>query len=833
MSKIKQSIEKLLQKHRILLWYDAEQAFTEEYEELDLADAEKLQVNGNELETKVRVLLEEPEQKFLLYLPKEKPSDQENWLLDVELAHHVYHTDQEALYLQEVGLGYHYKGWIRDHIEFFKNKERVAEFKEIAREEDGDYHLTLKLFQIVFGTEKVSLDFYLREYADAFIKDEHESLERELERFGLQDFFWEVVEKRYSYFQESPTIYDFLLEVFQKSFSPLENKAEVSRETSVMLSGWKDTLSFQESFKAISSRIQNDLDIEEVLSDATIDEILDDDVFELIDQRIISELVRGVVDETIDRKRLESVMKKRESKYWYDRYRPFYSALDEAWQLLETVGQSDSIPISNFDDGLNRYTKEWYRIDQNYRMFIEYYRDTNQNNILNPLYQVVNKAYSNTWLLKLCDEWQNTQDQTDGWPAGPRSQMKFFKREVQPFLTKNTRLFVIISDALRYECGLSFHRDMQKENRFESSLDYQVTTLPSYTQLGMASLLPHKEIEFGQSDSVMVDGMSTQGLKQREHILQENSGVKSKAVLAKDLMKMASKSDEARNLVTGHDLIYIYHNRIDKTGDDKSSEEKVIEAARDEIQFLINLVKKVTNMGGYNIIITADHGFIYQNETIEDSDFADAEVSGDISKLNRRFVLGENLSFKENVTRYTPQELGLKGDTEILIPRSINRLRVKGAGSRFVHGGSALQEIIVPLIHVKKKREDTVKKVEVDVLNKRSNKISTNIQRVTFYQLEPVEEQVVSRTLKAQFKSEDGEILSDVFTFTFDSDSGNAKEREQEHRFQLSSKASREYKNKTVYLTLEEQVEGSNKWVTYQKYPYTINITFTNEFDDF
>src|SRR5699024_12476629 len=130
MSKIKQSIEKLLDKHRILIWYDAEQAFTEEYGNLDLSNAQKIQVEGNELEVKGRVLLEEPGQQFLLYIPTAKPENKKNWLLDVELAHHVYHTDQEALYLQEVGLGYHYKEWIGKHLEFFKNKERVAAFKK-------------------------------------------------------------------------------------------------------------------------------------------------------------------------------------------------------------------------------------------------------------------------------------------------------------------------------------------------------------------------------------------------------------------------------------------------------------------------------------------------------------------------------------------------------------------------------------------------------------------------------------------------------------------------------------------------------------------------------
>ncbi len=304
-------------------------------------------------------------------------------------------------------------------------------------------------------------------------------------------------------------------------------------------------------------------------------------------------------------------------------------------------------------------------------------------------------------------------------------------------------------------------------------------------------------------------------------------------MLGEDLMKLASKSDEARELVTNHDLIYVYHNRIDKLGDDKNSEEKVIEGARDEIRYLVNLIKKVSNMGGYNMIVTADHGFIYQNDPLEESDFAEANVEGDVVKANRRFVLGRNLSYKENMMKYASEDVGIEGDMEILIPKSINRLRVQGAGSRFVHGGATLQEIIVPIIRVKKKREDTVKKVDVDVLNKRNNKITNNIHRIRFYQLEPTAQKTFGRTLKVYFKGEQGEALSDVFVYNFDSDAKHAKDREVEHSFQLSSKASDEYMNKEIHLVLEEQVEGSNKWIEYQKYPYTVNISFTADFDDF
>ena len=48
---------------------------------------------------------------------------------------------------------------------------------------------------------------------------------------------------------------------------------------------------------------------------------------------------------------------------------------------------------------------------------------------------------------------------------------------------------------------------------------------------------------------------------------------------------MKARGPEAQELIQQHDLVYVYHNRIDKLGDDRTTEDKVFEASRDEIEF--------------------------------------------------------------------------------------------------------------------------------------------------------------------------------------------------------------------------------------------------------
>ncbi len=829
MSKIQESIQKLFTKHRVLIWYDGGQSFGLEFAAIDIPGITKVEVNNNELAVKHRLYIEEPNTKFLLYLPKEKPEDIDNWLLDVELAYHVYHTDEQALFLQELGLEYHLKEWVTKHIDFFRNKLRLQKLSALVEKEDTQTMLTVKMMQVVFGAEVPELDIFIRQYATAFVQDKHSAIDKELERFNLRETFWNSIGKRFGYTTGTPGIYDFLIAVFAKNYSLTAAHNDLNKETAVLLSNWKDARSFEDTFRKLSERIQSDLNIEARLGKSSIDDVLNDDLFEKTDRRILGELIHLVVSDTIDYKRLDAILKLRESKYWYDTYRYYYKSIEEAFLLLQFIRKNENAKLLDFFSGIKLYTETLYEADQRYRKFIEYFRLTGQNNVLNTLYNYVDKAYTNSWLLPISDRWQEVLDKQAEFPHGHELSLRqFFKGEVQPFIEKKSKVFVIISDALRYECGAEFHDLILKENRFTSKLDYRFGNLPSYTQLGMAALLPHTSLSLGDNnDDVLIDGLGTKGLDARKRILSAGSNTRATAIGAEDLMAMPREWNKE------YDLVYVYHNRIDKTGDDKTSEDKVIDAVREEISYLKTLVKKIFNMNGTNIIITADHGFIYQNEPVPESDFANADIAGDIYKFNRRFVIGNKLSYKNNVKYYSADQLGLDNSVEILIPKGINRLRVQGAGSRFVHGGASLQELVVPVINIYKKREDTVSKVEVDILNKSSNKISTNLQGVQFYQTKPTGDQVIGRTIKAYFKTEGGEPISEVFNFTFDSSSVNATDREKYHGFQISSKASSQYRNQTVYLVMEEMIEGTSTWVEYQRYPYTLNISFTNDFDDF
>lgn len=831
MNRIEEALRKNFEKHRIILWYDEKEELLDQFNEVSIDGVHSLYIQGNEFEVKHRIYFDDNNSKFLLYFTGDKPANEENWLLDIELANYVFYTDQEAMFLQELGLEYHFKELVSEHIEFFKSKERRAKLKELLGEGDEYYDIQYKMLAVLFGTDNISLITFIHAHGSAY-SDGNEKFDKELERFNLLTFYWKEIGRKYNYQSDDPSIYDFLLEVFNNNFE-LGKKTGISRESRLLISLWQNTYPYRDSFSKVSELIGKDIGIEQLIAKATIEDIVTDYEFELTDQRVIHELVTQIIADEISFDRVNKFIKERQNKFWYLEYENLYNALKSASEFLQLANNYKSVKYSSFDQGAEDYAKNQYRVDQLYRKYIRYFRKASQNRILADLTQKVEKVYTNEWLLSYSNNWQTVIDGLTEWKTPyTKSQKNFFKTYVHPTIDKGQRLFVIITDALRYECGQELTHKLQQENRYDSELDYMVTVLPSFTQLGMASLLPNSELKFQEgSYNVIVDSIPSFGSANREKILTKNSGVKSAVIDAEDFMKLNSAT-EGREFVKLHDLIYIYHNRIDKLGDDVNSEEKVFDAVEEEVFFLIDLLKKITNMNGNNMIITSDHGFLYQNEPLDESDFIESKVKGDVWKDSRRFVIGKDLKGDNSLKHFTGSQLGLNSDVDVLIPKSINRLRTRGSGSRYTHGGATLQEIVVPMISVTKKRKDTTTKVDVDII-KTTDKITTNILAVSFIQSELVKDNVLPRSLKAALYADDETLLSDQFQYLFDIEEGSERQREVKHRFQLSSQASGQYKNQRVKLVLQEPIEGSSKWKTYKEFIYTLNISFTSDFDDF
>jgi uncharacterized protein (TIGR02687 family) len=363
---------------------------------------------------------------------------------------------------------------------------------------------------------------------------------------------------------------------------------------------------------------------------------------------------------------------------------------------------------------------------------------------------------------------------------GIHNQYSFYRRHVQARLdeAENRKVYVIISDAFRYEAAQELAQALNGKYRFEATLSSHLSVLPSYTALGMASLLPHKTLAYKDNGDILLDGKPVDSIDQRHSVLQAQSGL---ACRTTELM--AKKKEEGRAFVEGKRVVYIYHDTVDAIGDKLATEDKTFEAVRTAIDELAALVVYVVNnLNGNHVLITADHGFLFTESAPgepEKSKLAEKPEGTVLAK--KRYLIGQQLPEHEAVwhgrTAVTAQA---EGNMEFWIPKAVNRFHFVG-GARFIHGGAMLQEIVVPVITVKHKKDksargDTqVKAVTVHVLGN-SHKITANQHRFELIQMEPVSERVKPITLKvAVYDGE--EPTTNIETVTFESASDKMDER--------------------------------------------------------
>lgn len=845
-SKIAQALTKLFTCHRIVFWYDSRKELRRDYETLELPGVEKIELNNNEFSIKHRILREQPDQKFLLYHEGAQPEDMNNWLLDVQLSHDQLRIDQESMWLSELDLGLEFADIVAAHTEFFASAKRRDGLKRLLKPDDTPGMIRLKMLAVCSSSEprlEDCLENLLVEEAlnsgqySLFSQEKDNPKFRLIERCRLDGFLWEQMKRIYGYESESPGIKDFAIQLFKfcyfqnfADYSPLTTN-QLSSDALVFLKRWKDSRQYEASFEALSSEYAELLNIEQDLGRREYRTLAELDYFSLIDQKILSDLVKSVADRTISAGDCAVLVRQRRMSHWYEEFRNHYEAVDVAARLIAGLAEANLV-IESLPDGVQRYCQSWFKIDQLYRKYVYHAGTSGQTSLLESLTAQIENLYSNNYLLKVNNNWQQYVDGTDKWDIAPIPlQRSFFDRWVRPFLKDNKKIVVIISDALRYEIGEELLCMIRQEDRYTASIEPAITMLPSYTQLGMAALLPNKELAFADDETgtVLVNGQSSQGTVNRNKILCEGLEQRGKVIKSDDLFRL--NGDDSRSLLRDHDVIYVYHNRIDAVGDKREAEELVFDAVEDGLQEIIKLIKKLTGANANNLIVTADHGFIYQNRAIDESDYLSAEPAGEkILFRDRRFVLGKGLTENAGLRKFSSAQVGLQGDMEIQIPKSINRLRLRGSGSRYVHGGATLQETVIPVIQINKKRQSDISTVEVDILRGATSVITSGQLAVVFYQTRPVSDKVQQRALRVGIYTQSGELVSDRHDLVFDMESENPRERELPVRFVLTQKADA-VNGQEVILRMEERLTGTSHFREYRTARYLMRRSFKSDFD--
>jgi uncharacterized protein (TIGR02687 family) len=859
------------ERQRIVFWNDPQQEFDRVVETLDLDSVNVVrldQVGG--IETKLRIEREDPDAKFLLYAPTEEPEFEDDILLDIRLYSRNFRADRSSIILDELGLA---RQHLRSHLnlrrKFFDNKERLGKLKQLVNADDNELDLDRKMLAVITKADQPELFSIVRTLFQSFTEQEEIDLETPppawtlIEKFDLDGSFWKMVATAFGYEEESPKLQKLLLRLMLSDFAhqlgihvpPAIQKLQLSRSGThnavVCLAQWRDSAKQATSFNILSDAIATTTNIDEQLQGLEPESLVDAVTFRNVDRAILLGLLERVTStkDHIQADAIRSIVTRRQEEHWIaslsvpEQQRKArhaaYEAIAVAAEFFDLRNKhSGGFDCDTAEEMYSLYTDELFKFDQLYRHFC-FNADVAESqgwDILKSLRKEVEAAYKNWFLVQVALKWAKFvapngegTGMLDKWtlPNIP-NQYHFYEKHVasRQKEAENRRSFVVISDAFRYEAAAELTRILNGEYRFQGELTTQLSVLPSYTALGMASLLPHKQLEYTDKGDVLADGLSTTGSENRNTILSKVEGM----VIGADAL-LGMKKEEGRQLVEGMKVVYVYHNEIDTRGENAATEGDTFQATHEAIRELADIVRYImNNLNGNYVVVTADHGFLFSETSPGETDKSKlADKPHGTVKAKKRYLIGYNLPEYEDAWRgKTEITAKCAGGMEFWIPKGSNRFHFTG-GARFIHGGAMPQEIVVPVITVrqaksKKALEKTkTKQVSISVLGS-NHKITTHAHRFKLIQMEPVSDRAKPLTVKIAIYDNDDPVSS-IETVTFASTSTNLDDRQQSVMLTLQDQ--KFDKNKRYRLVLKD----ANTDLELQSQDVTIDRAIADDFD--
>lgn len=774
--------------HRIVFWEDEDGKNLQKFEELDLTaeNIVKISVANNEFMLKYRMLIEEPTHKFLVYREHGAPDDDENWLLDLQLSSGSFSADAIALILNDLELSVPvFREFVEAHRDFFEDAKLCTKLKKYIAQADEETveSLSLKMLGILspcggYETfENILMSLFEAQYAEDWDKQEHTldlfadaDVENVVEKYfsqekgALAEIFYAKLQAGYGYERKeqiTKPITDFVHQLFRDYLANFTgDRKRLNQNSELFFNNWKQHKKYSKNFEQWADKEQEHLRVQELLGNKiSLDASLDLDCFSAVDRFLIKKFLAEIMQGQVHAAELLKIADVRRDKFYYEKYNSHWQVLINASRIKDGL-ESGNILFSSLVQAVNEYSDSLCHIDEYYRLFSVAVKKISSTGygLFTELKKHIDYIYSHDFLRPLAQKFSALFASNPKWSSDGKITMQknFFKMAVLTSLVKrggkSLKIAVIISDGLRYELGKQLCAVMNRTNRREATISPMISVIPSYTQLGMAALLPNEELALSKNgdDTVFVDGISAAGIKNREKIL-GTAGFRSICVSAEDLEQKTAK-ELRESLVKDHDVIYIYHNVIDQVGEHNDKE--LFEGCDKCLESLQVLIQKLFSANLNNLLVTADHGFICMDRAFDlNTDFISAPaVKNAVCLQKQRFIITPSPSGvnDQNNLVFASENAGLKAGMDIITPPMLVRYSRQGASSNYFHGGLSLEECVVPLIKINNVRADNVKDVEVILLTP-SQMITTAQISLKFAQRQPIGDGIRPVKLKIAF----------------------------------------------------------------------------------
>lgn len=840
---------------RIIFWYDEDREFEDKLEDIQLDNAEIVALTGgNTFAVKKLLSNDDLTTNFLVYDPLSYDRPDDDWLMDVKLYSEEFRADLISIWMGEMGLDstLAMRKQVKHYRKFFNAKDRRSKIAAMAKAPTNPAQLHMAVMAALCGLKEAQPNYIIESVFRGGLDKSKNTVYQDFVNYGADEAFWAMVRQGTGYSEGNGDIGQLAIHILMtaatRTMAP-EHFVGLERFISTphqiycydFISEWLRSEDNHLLYE-IGRYVEDEARLPQRFKQLPLMDLVYTECFPCINEIILTKLMTDISNQIIDAEAITAVVDKRRTCIWYDVFANFYEGILQVSNMQEFFkGHSAGFHTAQARAIWKEYTEDYYQMDRYYRLFqLCFQRSLEASNILlDDLFKrvadQVEGLYSHWFLGELGNNWSDVcADELAeyGKILEVPQQVDFYRSRIK---NADTRVFVIISDAMRYEVASTLAEDLRRETQSQVKLENVQGIFPTITKFGMAALLPHQKLSVEVKNdvlSVLADGQSTASTN-RDKVL-KSANPNSVALQYKNIIGM--KRAERTALVKGMDVVYIYHDTIDEAS--HHSDSAVFPACDKAISELKNLVRIIVNeFSGTNLYITADHGFLYTYSPLTEDDKVgkDSFKGMDVDYGRRHAIMQKGAK-----PDYLLPVKFLDGETEYdgFAPRENVRIKMSGGGLNFVHGGISLQEIVVPIIEYHHLRNDSMeyrrnkqkydtKPVTVNLLSA-SRKVSNMIFSLNFYQKDAVSANREAATYQVYFTDANGKQISDVQKIIADKVNEDGSERTFRCTFNLKPL---KYSNTETYYLVIADEQGLQMP---QREEFQIDIAFAvDEFDFF
>lgn len=755
---------------RVLFFFDPDNEYEEEVSQLssDLYKVERFR--NNPLQMKIRFRNELAEEKVFLYLPMKRPENHEEYLrfplLDLLVTNRELRLDDVGEFMDTYKLKPHQKALVSRYIQDLKYEsvqKIIAPVLLSSRFEEKALQRALISSFLRFQKPESAEMIFAKMITLGLESEETEfkRFSKKISDYGLIPLLDAICSQFASESLGELTVERLNILASKLKYNAITAELEVKEKIDPYVSlKLKDTLKINLCLNLIETASRSSFGSKFLLAlELLTKKIREPKLIELygvtaaygwMNTGLVKEIQTGIVQLYLKGKGSKSDILHRIG-IW-ERLDGNQKAVNQfilhSLDTLDQIARIGSPILDKPEEYIHHYCSNWYSVDTEYRKSIVAWKNIDFTELADELAfeQLKNRLEKHyvTFLESTNREWLKCLSEKgfDYSKLNVPLQYNFYQEEIAE---RDQKVAVIISDGLRYEIAAELLREINQEKTTEAFIRHSLASIPSETQMGMANLLPGETFVF-EDGKVTVDGILSDGPKNREKILQNREPDS----LALSIAQLEGLSRAEATQIFKSKVVYIYQDVIDAIGHKKASERQVLQivpALISELKKLVNRIHATYSVS--KILITADHGFIYSDHPIQEKDF-EPDMRDDINidtQTNRYGFLEKEEIPESGYCFHFSKTSKMICDRYVIIPPSTNRYHRSGATVQYVHGGGSLQELVVPVIESRYRKNRLVEKV-VPMLLSKNLKVVSNSLKVQLLQESPVTKDRKERTIE-------------------------------------------------------------------------------------